>query len=93
MSIEPFGVLALAEASAARTSSSPMPYLKSAVGFSSTRTAGSDEPPMFTWPTPRTWESFCCRMVEAASNSCPGVRVCEVKAKMRTGASAGLTLR
>ena len=36
----PLGELALAAASAARTLSSPMPYLLSAVGFSSTRTAG-----------------------------------------------------
>src|ERR1700694_4058409 len=37
----PFGLLALAEASAARTSSRPIPYLQRACGLSSTRTAGS----------------------------------------------------
>ncbi|MNK97624.1 hypothetical protein D3C87_1179680 [compost metagenome] len=50
-----------------RTSSSEMPYLFSAVGFSSTRTAGSEAPPIVTWPTPSTCDSFWERMVEAAS--------------------------
>ena len=36
----PLGVLALALLSTVRTCSRPMPYLFSAVGFSSTRTAG-----------------------------------------------------
>ena len=52
-----------------------MPYLNSALGFSSTRTAGSELPPICTWPTPLTCESFCDRMVSAASYSWPGVRV------------------
>ncbi len=46
----PLGLWALAEASAARTSSSPIPYLNSASGLSSTRTAGSELPTILTWP-------------------------------------------
>jgi len=59
--------LELAEAMAARTSSRPMPYLASASGLSSTRTAGSDEPPMSTSPTPFTWLICCSMMLDAAS--------------------------
>ena len=70
-----------------------MPYLNSALGFSSTRTAGSELPPICTWPMPLTCESFCDRMVSAASYSWPGVRVREVRVRMRTGESAGFTLR
>src|SRR5580693_10438092 len=56
----PLGLCALAEASAARTSSRPMPYLKSASGLSSTRTAGSELPPICTWPTPSICDNACC---------------------------------
>ena len=52
---------------AARTSSSPMPYLKSARGFNSMRTAGRDAPFNSTLPTPGTCDSFCCRMLLAWS--------------------------
>ena len=89
----PFGRLALAALSAARTSSSPMPYLFSTVGLSSTRTPGSALPPTTTWPTPSTWASFCCRIDEAASYRRPVSTVAEVSARMRIGASAGLTFR
>ena len=89
----PFGLLALAEASAARTSSSPMPYLNSAFGLSSTRTAGSAEPPMMTWPTPVICDSRCWNTLLAASYIWPWLSVLEVIARMRIGASAGLTLR
>ena len=44
-----------------------MPYLNSALGLSSTRTAGSELPPTCTWPMPFTWDSFCDRIVSAAS--------------------------
>jgi len=49
-----------------RTVSRPMPYLLSAVGFSSTRTPGSELPPTVTCPTPSTCENLlredgrCC---------------------------------
>ena len=89
----PFGRFTLVALSTARTSSSPMPYLFSAVGFSSTRTAGSAPPPTTTWPTPSTWDSFCCRMLDAASYIRPRLIVSEVSATMRIGASAGFTLR
>jgi len=49
----------------APTVSSGMPYWLSAVGFISTLTARQRElPPTMTWPTPGSWESFCCRMLE-----------------------------
>ena len=83
----------LAAASAVRTSSTPMPYLLSAGGFSSTRTAGSELPPTVTWPTPSICESFWARIVDAASYICPCVIVSDVSARIMIGASAGLTLR
>ena len=69
-----------------------MPYLNSALGFNSTRTAGSELPPICTWPMPFTWLSFCARIVSAASYICPAVSVAEVSARMSTGASAVFTL-
>ena len=89
----PLGRLTLVAASTARTSSRPSPYLYSAAGFSSTRTAGSEPPPAMTWPTPSIWESFCTRMLEAASYIWPRLSVLEVSARISTGASAGFTLR
>ena len=89
----PFGLLALAEASPARTSSMLTPYLFSASGLSSTRTAGSVAPPMMTCPTPSSCESRCCKTLLAASYIWPRVSVLEVRARMTIGASAGLTLR
>jgi hypothetical protein len=63
----PLGRLAFAPESTVRTCSRPIPYLLSASGLSSTRTAGSELPPTVTWPTPLTCESFCARTVEAES--------------------------
>jgi hypothetical protein len=83
----------LVAASTPRTSSSPIPYRLSASGFTSTRTAGNAPPPTITCPTPGTCESFCCRMLDAASYIRPRPSVVEVNARMRIGASAGLTLR
>ncbi len=37
------------------------------VGLTSIRTAGAELPPTNTCPTPAIWESFCSRMVAAAS--------------------------
>ena len=89
----PLGLCALAEASAARTSSRPIPYLNNASGLSSTRTAGSELPLITTCPMPSICDSACCTTVEAASYICPRVSVAEVIARMTIGASAGLTLR
>src|ERR1035441_9104341 len=89
----PLGVLALAPLKAVRLCSRPTPYLFTAVGFNSMRTAGSELPPTETCPTPVTWASFCAMMVEAASHIWPRVRVAEVRASMKMGESAGLTLR
>jgi hypothetical protein len=44
-----------------------MPYLLRASGFSSTRTAGSELPPMVTWPIPSICDSAGVSTVEAAS--------------------------
>lgn len=89
----PLGLLALVAVMTVRTVSVEMAYLFKAVGFSSTRTAGSDAPPMLTWPTPEICDSFCARMVEAASYSSPRDLVSEVSPRIMIGASAGLTLR
>ena len=89
----PFGRLALAAASAVRTSSRPTPYLDRASGLSSTRTAGSELPPTVTWPTPSICESFCARIVDAASYIWPCVFVSDVSVRIMIGASAGFTLR
>jgi hypothetical protein len=89
----PFGRLAFAAAMAARTSSTPMPYLLRAAGLSSTRTAGSELPPTCTCPTPSSCDSFWARMVDAASYIWPCVMVADVSARIMMGASAGLTLR
>ena len=89
----PLGRLVVEALKTLRTASRLTPYLLSAVGFNSTRTAGSDPPPTKTVPTPSNWESFCERMVDAASYMAARLRVSEVRAKMRIGASDGLTLR
>ena len=89
----PLGRFWVVAARALRTVSSAMPYWLSAVGFISARTPGSELPPTITWPTPGSWESFCCRMLEAASYIWPRPSVSEVRATIMIGASAGLTLR
>ena len=76
-----------------RTFSNEMPYLKSVCGFSSTRTAGSELPPTWTWPTPDICESFCAMIDEPTSYIWPCVIVSDVSARIITGASAGFTLR
>jgi hypothetical protein len=87
------GRLTFVSASTRRTSSRPIPYFESAVGFSSTRTAGRELPPTITWPTPSTWASFCWRIVDATSYICPRLKVSEVSPRIMIGASAGLTFR
>src|ERR1700676_3422848 len=70
-----------------------MSYLFNAGGFSSIRTLGRELPPTVTCPTPVICESFCARIVEAASYICPRVSDGEVSASMKMGESAGLTFR
>src|ERR1039458_8019365 len=89
----PLGTLALALDKTDRTSSNPMPYLFRTAGSSSTRTPVKELPPTTTCPTPFTCESFCARMEEAASYTCPFVNTGGVRVSMKTGASAGLDLR
>ncbi len=91
--MSPFGRLALAEVSAARTSSRLSPRSLSAVGSTSTRTAGSAPPPTLTCPTPLTCESFCCRIDDPMSYIRALSTMSEVSDRSRIGASAGLTLR
>ena len=76
-----------------RTSSSPMPYLFSAAGLASTRTAGSELPLTVTCPMPLTCDSFSPRSVVEMSYICPRSNVSDVSAIIITGASAGLILR
>ena len=49
------------------TSPSFRPWCASWSGFTSTRTAGRDEPPTSTCPTPGTCDSVWARIVEAES--------------------------
>ena len=63
----PFGRLALAPASAVRTSSRPMPYLSSALRIELDAHRRQRAAADVTWPTPSTCESFCARIVDAAS--------------------------
>jgi hypothetical protein len=46
---------------------------------------------MLTKPTPGSCEIFCARRVSARSSTCISGIVLEVNAKVRIGASAGLT--
>src|SRR6516165_9999395 len=56
------------------------------------RTAGQSPQLMLTKPTPGNCEIFCARRVSAMSSTWVGGIVFEVSAKVRIGASAGLTL-
>src|SRR5271170_981995 len=89
----PLGRLALVAVIALRTVSGLMAYFCSVLGLSSTRTAGNELPPTLTVPTPLTCDSFCARLVEAASYIWPLVMVSEVSARIMIGESAGFTLR
>src|SRR5580704_1895887 len=89
----PFGRFVFAFPSTARTSSRLSPKLFRSVGFTSTRTAGDEPPPTKTCPTPLIWDTFCWRIVDAASYMSPTVMVGEVSPNCRMGGSAGLFLR
>ncbi len=70
-----------------------MPRWFSAVGLSSTRTAGSELPPTVTCPMPSTCDSFCASTVDATSYISPGVNVPEVSAMTMIGVLAGFTFQ
>ena len=89
----PFGEFALTARSAVRISSRPTPIWLRRLGSTRTRTAGLAPPPTMTWPTPETCESFWARIESAASNRRLTWSVCEVRPRIRIGASAGFTLR
>ena len=90
---EPLGELAVARASAVRTSSSERLTPARASGSTETRTAGCCAPPTKTCPTPETCEIFCARMVFATSNIWLRGSVLEVSATIMIGVSDGFTLR
>jgi hypothetical protein len=56
------------------------------------RTAGRWPPLILTSPTPLNCEIFCTRRVSARSSTWVSGIVFEVSARVRIGASAGLTL-
>src|SRR5579883_590599 len=89
----PLGRFAFAFSSTARTSSRFRFRLFSFAGLISIRTPGSELPPTNTLPTPFTCDSFCCKMLAAASYICPADIVSDVSPSIRIGASAGFTLR
>jgi hypothetical protein len=64
-----------------------------AVGFTSTRTAGSAPPVTPTCPTPRTWEIRCARIVDPTSYISAVDAVSDVSASFISDDSAGLNLR
>ncbi len=88
----PFAWSTLACESTERRSSRLRPYDASALGSACTRTAGFWPPLMVTRPTPESWEIFWARAVSARSSTRLSGSVSEVKASVRTGVSAGLTL-
>ncbi len=88
----PLAWLTLAAAMAVRTSSSDRPSAASARGLACTRTAGRWPPVMLTRPTPEICEIFCARRVSTRSWICGSGMPSEVTARVRIGASAGLTL-
>ncbi len=92
-SMNPLGRLTLVAEMALRTIAVLMPWRLSAVGLRSTRTAGSELPPIVTCPTPSTCEIVCASTVEAASYIWPRLSVAEVMLRIITGASEGLALR
>src|SRR5438128_2521115 len=90
---EPFGRLALAAESVFRIWSHPMSYLDSRFGFTSTRTAGREEPIRFTCPTPGTWANFWARMESATSYILLRSTVSDVSAMLRIGKADGFCFR
>lgn len=87
------GLLAPVLVVTVRMVSVEMPYLFSTTGFSSTRTAGNETPPVETWPTPLIYDDFCARMVEATLYSSPRDLMSDVGPTVIVGAPAGLTSR
>src|SRR5580698_5748777 len=59
-------------------------------GFTSTRTAGSELPPTWTWPTPLTCDSFCANTEEAMSYNCGLGTTSDSSVISKIGWSAGL---
>jgi len=61
--------------------------------LTSTRTAGSELPPTFTWPTPSTCANFCANTEEAISYNCGLGTTSLSRVISRIGWSAGLIFR
>ena len=62
------------------------------MGLARIRTAGRCPPVMLTSPTPGSWEIFCANRVSTKSSTWDNGKIFELTAKVRIGASAGLTL-
>src|SRR5207253_5123211 len=88
----PLAWLTLALPIAVRTSSSESPCAASATGSTWMRMAGRWPPPRLTRPTPGASESLAARRVSTRSSTLVSGRVSELTARLRMGASAGLTL-
>jgi len=88
----PLAWFELAAAMAARNWSKPMPYAASAAGLTRMRTAGRWPPARLTRPTPVTCAIFGAIAVSTISCRRVSGRVSERTARVRMGASAGMTL-
>ena len=89
----PIGPVALALATAVRTSSIDRPIDASATGLTRMRIAGCSAPLTETSATPSTCDSRCATTVSAASYITLGCTVCEVIARIMIGVADGLDLR
>ncbi len=88
----PLAALALAAPMAERTCSMVRPWAAMARGLTWIRTAGRCPPERETRPTPGICEIFCASRWSAMSWTWVMGRVCDVTARVITGASAGFTL-
>ena len=77
---------------AVRTSSNEKPDAAKAWLLTCTRTAGRCPPAMLTKPTPATCDKRMAKRFSTMSCTCVIGKLPELMAKVRMGASAGLTL-
>jgi len=88
----PLAWLTLAWLMAVRTSSSENPAAAKATGLTCTRTEGRWPPAMLTKPTPETCDKRWAMRFSTMSLTWVMGREGELRAKLKIGASAGLTL-
>src|SRR3990170_7239599 len=89
----PVGILTLLWRTAFETSSMPTPLEASAPGSSCTLTAYFCAPKTCTWATPLIMDTLWAMSVSAYSFTWESGRVGELRARYKTGWSAGLTFR